>query len=376
MRRFLCVTRRFAVLLHSTMKPTQLTLLLAVLLAATATAQNQPPAPPAPESVAAPQVTLTPAQTAHILKELEKIEAQIGLGRGTVFSNALAKFRTAMASEAGAVGLYLDCYKLENFERRNLKTTDFMDWRDNNEARLKDEDFTKGLVMQLEYLVLTIQAQDIDDPKKMGPLVTALQAFLGKAITAVQATTKHTASGAVEAKDSGPKGGGRPNGGGQGRGGQGGGQLAGMLRQSVKGTEFSRAYLLDDYLSRKEWEYSPLNVDGIYDSVIFPYYLAEKPEDLPAQWDARINAEMALRKANMSETEFELYYKEQGPRLQWTKNSYLLSNNINAVNALAEMLKLIQANPNHPDAAGWLKDFKSIIKQVAPAGAVETPISN
>lgn len=363
------------------MKPIQLILLPAMLLATTATAQNQPPRqqPPASEPVVVPQVVLTAAQTAHILKELEKIEAQIGQGRSTIFSNALAKFRSAMSSESDALGLYLDCYKLENFERKNLKTTDFMDWRENNEARFKDEDFTKGLAMQLEYLVLTIQAQDINDQKKMGPLVVALQAFLGKAITAVQATTKHTASGAVEAKDAGPKGGGRPNGGGQGRGGQGGGpagQLAGMLRQSVKGTEFSRAYLLDDYLSRKEWEYSPLSVAGIYSSVIFPYYLAEKPEDLPAQWDARINAEMALRKSGMSETEFELYYKEEGPRLQWEKNGYLLSNNVNAVNALAEMLKIIQANPNHPGATGWLKDFKSIVKQVAPAGTVETPINN
>lgn len=357
------------------MKPTQLISLLAVLLAATATAQNQTPPPATAEPLAVPQVTLTEAQTAHILKELEKVEAQIGQGRGTIFSNALAKFRAAMASETDAVGLYLDCYKLENFERKNLKTTDFMDWREKNEARLKDEDFTKGLLLQLEYLVLTIQAQDIDDQKKMGPLVASLQAFLGKAITAVQATTKHTASGAVEAKDAAPKGGaGRPNGGGQGRGGQGG-QLVGMLRQSVKGTEFSQAYLLDDYLSRKEWEYAPLNVEGIYSNVIFPYYLKEKSEDLPAQWDARINAEMALRKAGMSETEFELYYKEQYPRQLWLKNGYLLSNNINAVNALADMLKIIQGNPNHPDAAGWLKDFKNTVKQVAPAGAVETPIS-
>lgn len=148
-----------------------------------------------------------------------------------------------------------------------------------------------------------------------------------------------------------------------------------MLRQSVKGSEFSRAYLLEDYLTRKDWEYSPLNIAGIFSSVIFPYYASEKPAELAAQWDSRINAEMGLRKAGMSETEFNLYYKEEQPRLLWEKYNHLLSNNVNPVNALADMLKVIQANPNHPDAAGWLKSFKEIVKNVAPAGAVEIPLT-
>jgi hypothetical protein len=354
------------------MKPTYLLPVLALLLAPVAFAQT-PAQPQAPGVATPPSVMLTPAQTEHILKELEKVESQIGQGRGSVFSTALAKFRSAMASESAALALYLDCYKLENFERKDLKQTDFMDWRDRNEARLKEDEFTQGLALQLEYLVLTIQAQDVKDSKDMGSVVTALQSFLGKAIAAVQASTKHTASGAVEAKDGG-KGGGRKGGGNGGGGGPGGG-LAGMLRQSVKGSEFSRAYLLDDYLTRKDWEYSPLGIGSIYSTVIFPYYVAEKSGELAAQWDSRINAEMTLRKAGMSETEFNLYYKEEQPRLLWEKHNHLLSNNVTPVNALADMLKVIQANPNHPDAAGWLKSFKEIVKNVAPAGSVETPIT-
>lgn len=366
------------------MKPIRILNLLAMLLATAAAAQSpQESAPGNSPAAAASQVLLTPAQTAHILKELEKAEALIGQGRSGVFTAALTKFREGMASEAAALALYLDCYRLEHFERKNLKQTDFTTWRDNNETRLKDDDFKKALALQLEYLVLTIQAQGIEDPQKMGPLVTALQAFIGKAITAVQASTKHTASGAVEAKDAGPKGGGpgRKGGGGGGGGGGGpGGVLMGALRQPVKGTEFASAYLLDDYLNRKEWEYSPLEVEGIYSRVIFPYYLTEKPAELPAQWDARINAELALRKAVMSEAEFGLYYTEKGPRLQWDKNSFLLSNNLNAVNSLADMLKIIQGNPNHPDAAGWLEEFREIVKRVSapepePAPA-EKPIGS
>jgi hypothetical protein len=363
------------------MKSTSPLLLVATMLACPIHAQTPAEAPPAaPAPTAKPQVLLTPAQTAHILKELEKAEALIGQGRNGLFSTALAKFREGMASEAAAVGLYLDCYKLENFDRKDLKQTDFMEWRDRNEDRLKDDDFKKALMLQLEYLVMTIQAQDIKETKKMGPLVVALQAFVAKAVTAVQESTKHTASGAVEAKDSkGPPGGGRRGGGGGGGGGGPGGTLNGLLRQSVQGCDFAKAYLLQDYLDKKDWEYSPLDIDGIYTNVILPYYLQERPTEVAAQWDARITASMSIRKAVMSDTEFGIYYKEEGPRLQWQKNSYLVTNGLNAVNALAEMLKVIQANPNHPDAAGWLDDFRETVESVSEPGTtpvVEKPIGS
>lgn len=363
------------------MKSTSHLILLAALLASPAIAQTTvaPPAEPAP-AAAPSQVLLTPAQTAHILKELEKAEALIGQGRGGVFSIALTKFREGMASESAAVALYLDCYKLENFDRKDLKQTDFMDWRDRNEDRMKEDEFRKALMLQLEYLVLTIQGQDIKEVKKMGPIVASLQTFVAKAVAAVQESTKHTASGAVEAKDNnskGPPGGRRGGPAGGGGGGGPGGALGNMLRQPVTATEFAKAYVLEDYLTRKDWEYRPLDVDGIYANIILPYYLQERPTEVAAQWDARINADMALRKAVMSDTEFNIYYKEQGPRRYWTKNSYLVANGINAVNSLADMLKIIQANPNHPDAADWLKEFRELVKSVSEpeaAAPAEKPI--
>lgn len=362
--------------------PRHLTL-LALLATVPVFAQNQPAAPKRAPSPGVPEVTLTPAQVTHILKELEKVEGQIGLGRNGVFSNALTKFRDGMSSGAAALSLYLDCYKLEHFERKDLKTADFTDWRDRNDQRLKETDFGKALALQLEYLVLTIQAQDVTDVKKMGPMVTSLQAFMAKEITAVQDAIKHTASGAVEVKEpsKGNAGGGRriPNGPGGGGGRWGAGDasaLASTLRQSVRGTEFCNAYMLDGYLTLEKWEYVPLNIGGIYDSVIFPYYRSEKPEELSAQWDLRINAELALRKAVLSETEYSIFFAEQNPRLQWQKQGDLLISKIAPVVALAEMLKIIQANPNHPDAAGWLQSFKDIMKRASGEAPAEKPIGS
>ena len=338
------------------MKSIQLLPMLAVLLASSAVAQT--PATPVTEpEVHEYKVILSPAQTEHILKELEKVETQIGKGRGSVFGAAMAKFREGMASPAAALGLYLDCYRLEHFERKNLKQADFMDWRNKNEAKLKDEDFRRALWLQLEYLVLTIQAQEVEEAKKMAPIVASLQAFLGKAVTAVQGTTVHSASGAVADKDA--------KGGRKGGGNVPAGDILGTLRQSVKDSVFARAYSLEDFLKREDWSYEPLSVRGIYSETVFPYYLAEKPTDLPGQWDARINAEMALRKAIMSETEFAEFSKDEGPRLLWEKDNFLVENNVTAVTALADMLKVIQTYPSHPDAMTWLKEFRELVKKVS-----------
>ncbi len=342
--------------------------ILVPLFSGSLAAQTPIPAPvttpPAPASGG-----LTAEQVLNIGKQLDLIESQITKNRTDALGTALARFRAAMGSERDALSLYLDCYKLENYDKRNLKQADFDEWKDRNEERLKNPDNMRGLQLQLEYLVLTIQAASMDDTS---PLIPALQAFLQKAVVAVQETMKHNAAGAVVEKeqDRGPNrqggrpgGGGRPPGGGGGGGGGGlNGQLVNMLRQSVTGTEYSRAYQLDEYLKNKEWENQPLEIAGIYNRVIFPYYEKNKPTELPAQWDARISTELALRKAVQSEAEFMEYYKENYPPLLWEKAKYLFEKNINPIIALADMLKIIRENPSHPRAQSWVDELRGYVK--------------
>jgi hypothetical protein len=368
------VTRYSTMLLqpNCTMKHALTALLLspALLLAQPASPERGGSTPHKPAE--APK--LTNDQMASIMKQLDAIETQVVKNRGDSLGTALAKFRQAMAGDREAVELYQACYKLEHFDRKDLKQTDFQEWKDKNEERFKDPDFVTGLRLQLEYLTLSIQAQDAKD---MAAAVTGLQAFIPKAIVAVQDSMKHSASGAVEEKDKGRPG--RPQGGGarQGNAGQGG-QLLVQLRQSVKATDFSKAYFLDDFLKLDAWEYAPLGIEGIYTKVILPYYLENKPTELAAQWDARINAELVLNKGVQSETEYQVYYKETQPILNWAKAQYLFSNNINPILAMADMLKIVRDNPTHPNAASWLKQLRDAVAQsqpesISPSATAETP---
>ena len=129
----------------------------------------------------------------------------------------------------------------------------------------------------------------------------------------------------------------------------------------MKNSIFSDAYQIEDFLKKKDWVYSPLEISSIYDTVILPYYLETKPEEAGAQWDARINAELAMQKITMSESEYAIYYKERQPELAWQKDRFLLENNINAIMAVADMLKIVRENPNHAQAATWLQTLRQIV---------------
>ena len=139
-----------------------------------------------------------------------------------------------------------------------------------------------------------------------------------------------------------------------------------MLRESVQDSDFAKAFLLDNFLKKSDWTYQPLDIAGIYDQVIFPYYLEAKPAELPAQWDARIKAEFSIRAAVMSEAEYLIYYKERFPGMLWRKADYLVSHNVNTILAMADMLKLIRENPTHPDAVDWLKHLRTLVNAAQP----------
>ena len=330
-------------------------LLIAASICATASVRAQTPDAASKTGAGAPK--LTPEQTANIMKQLDQLEAQIGKNRGDTLGGAYARCSKAVAAgEKGALELYLECYKVEHFDRMNLKITDYQDWAKRNLDKHKDPEFLAALWLQLQYLVFSIQAQDAKD---MGPIVASLQSYIPKLVSAVQGATTHTASGAVKDSDKGKK-----NSGGRSFGS---GQFQQMLRQSVKNSEFAKAFLLDDFLRKEEWEYEPLAIGRIYDSIIFPYYLEKKPADLGAQWDARIKADLTLKQAVMSDAEYAIYYKEKYPALLWKRASYLYDHGVNPILAMADMLKVIRENPTHPDAGDWLKNLRGVVNGAQPS---------
>jgi hypothetical protein len=324
---------------------------------------------PAPTERAEPM--LTEQQVASISKQLEALEKQISASRGSTFGTALADFKAGMASDKDARDLYLKCYKRNHFDLKDSKEADFKDWKDRNDLKHKDPEFLAGIRFQLEFLVLTLQAQDAKD---VGNLIPALKEFMKKELVAVEANYKHNTAGQVQVVDKTAKAAVKPGTNGKMvRTGGGNSELVQILRQSVKGSEFVKAFMLEEYLRLKEWEYQPFDFVGIYSNVILPYYRAKKPAELSAQWDESINYEFTLEKTMHSETEYKVFYNERFPERQWSKSSDLLESRIEPIKALADMLKTVRDNPTHPRAAEWLSTLREYVNQYQPPATPSLP---
>lgn len=314
-----------------------------------------PPSPPATASPSDAQ-KLTAEQTASILKQLDQIDGTITKNRETTLGGALARCIKAESSQKDTLDLYLACYRIEHFDKLDLTTKDFTDWAKHNEEKLKDTEFLYGLWLQLEYLVIAIKAQDAEN---LTPLITSLQNFIQKAVLAVQNASANAPGGPLKEK---PKGGSAKI-----SNKSSTGQLLVRLRENVRQSEFSKALQLKDFLKREDWEYEPLALGGIYEKIIFPFYLEKKPADLPVQWDNRIKAELALKQALSTEADYALFLKEHQPAMIWKKSKYLLDHNITPVPALAAMLQVVRENPTHASAADWVKELRQAVNNAQPS---------
>ena len=139
------------------------------------------------------------------------------------------------------------------------------------------------------------------------------------------------------------------------------------LHENVRQSEFSKTLLLKNFLKREDWEYEPLALGSIYEKIIFPYYLEKKSADLPAQWDSRIKAGLAMKQALSSEADYLIFFKEHQPEMIWKKSKYLVDHNITPIPSLATMLQIIHDNPTHANAPEWVKELRQAVNSAQPA---------
>lgn len=289
--------------------------------------------PPAPITPA--NVPLTPQQVEVITKQLVDLEKQIQEMRGSTLTTVLAKLRSAVASEAAALNFYLDCEKLINVDRKDLDKTEERQRKEQMERqaerrtdkKAEDQEGDIGLATKLhiEYLILCLEAHEAK-PADRDKLIPKLQAFIQEAV-----------AGAEKLK----------------------GRAGNMLSRDVGGSPIVQAYQIGRYLDNQDhWTNRPLGFGEMWDRAILPHVKEQKADGLAAQWDARINAEGALRKGQMPEPEFVIWTQQELPVLKWQRATYLLHNGPTPVNALKDMLDVIKAYPGHPSAPLWLEEMR------------------
>lgn len=274
--------------------------------------------------------SLTSEQLATLLKELESIQAVVEGKRLSNRTSAVEMFREAASSDKAALEFYLDCVKMLRFDSRDAKFTEYRDWREKNEDKLKEKSNLLAMRLQLQYLVLTLRvAEGVD----RASIVPELEAFVTNIITHMEDL--------------------------EGRGMQ-------TLREPVNRTVFSEAFELNQSLKVDNWSYSPGDYASVYEKTIFPYYRAEKPGELAAVWDRRIGLENRVVEF-LNEDDagaMKKHAEERLPRLQWQKAADVFANSSQKAGALA-MIQILRSEPDHPDATKWLESLQGMLAGVA-----------
>lgn len=286
------------------------------------------------ENLVVPEVPLTPQQIELISKQLADLENQITDLRGNTIATIMNKLRAASASEAAAMNFYLDCEKLVNVERKDLTKTEERDRKEQIERRSdkmadsKEGDLGTATRLHVVYLLLSLEAHE-SKPEDREKLVPKLQAYIQDVLANAPKL--------------------------QGRAGA-------RLNQDIAGSPIVDAYQIRRYLGGEGWATDPLDLGGMWDQTILPYYKEKKPESLAEQWDARINAMGTIRKERLSEAEFQIWTQQELPILKWSRATYLLQSGPTPVNALKDMLDIIKAYPSHANARSWLETMRRIVK--------------
>lgn len=309
---------------------------------------------PTPVSPSQIQGQLKPEQIASVLKQLEELEKTILAQRGTSLSSTIQRLRTAAASDAAALSLVAECDEVVNVQRKegDRKAEEDAERRKELQKRRQQEvdredvekngDATLALRLSLEFLALTLEAQQATDTASLLPKVQAYHQSLLASAPKLRGRAGESLSRQFNAE-------------------RGGASQIGLVISALQ---------LSPYLEKENWPTVPGNVLQHYESLVLSNTRRYKPEELGTQWDTAINMESAIRKARMFEGEFVLWVQNDLPAIRWQRAQDIVRHGGNPVTGLADMLNLIKTNPAHPSSASWVTELRSLVK---PAGEEPHP---
>ena len=174
-----------------------------------------------------------------------------------------------------------------------------------------------------------------------------------------------------------------------------------ILRTSVGGSPVARALQLSDILgddtkkgrgkggesksdSGSGWEYTPGNVDGIFNQIILPEFRSNKDPRLLEYWDLRIKQETERAAEKKLDVEQRDWLQVRKPSLLWSRaQDVMLLGQVNR--AMGEMFNVLKSNPQHPNAGTWISTLEGFVAPSAvpttpapaatPAGTVPAPVA-
>jgi hypothetical protein len=315
-----------------------------------------------PSSLLAQGAPLPQQTTDELLKGLKEVATQLGAAKGKKTAAALEAYKLALTSNDKTHKLFEDCKKSVDFDAKGKSGGDWSDWKRSGEAKaLGETPATTAMRLQLQWLVLTIQAADAETDTQCETVINQIPVFLEEMLGSWKKMEGY----------------------------------ATLLRGSVVQSVFAEYFKLDQILKAPEnWVSSPGNVDAIYEQTVLPY-LREKKNlaGLQNSWTKRLAQVAQIVEIEYKEAKDEAddpgrgriripgsknfeermldFKQERYPSLQWAMMRDLFQAGSEASNGPA-MLAHIKSHLGHPAADGWILELSALLKR-EPLPETEAP---
>lgn len=282
-------------------------------------------------SVAAEVSVLSEADRQALLEKLKEVQEGAGGRAEKRAGSALSAFRAAIGSDERAHELYVNCVEKVRFEDEKKSAQAFREWKRRHKEREDSEGFRRVLRHQLNWLLLTVEANAMEKGKE-GELsaraIAALDAIIGdEELEGPQFKT---------------------------------------LEQDVTKTVFALAYGIS---SEKKWPGSPVKLAEVYKKHILPP-LAEKKNvaSFRTAWGKWILQEANLQEAKSKAPDkgersaaFERFLVEKRPQMLWELEKEVFTMGDEKGAALS-MLKHLADFAGHKSEVQWTKEFLEMLE--------------
>jgi hypothetical protein len=310
----------------------------------------------------------------QMLQQLKQLKEQSVTKTKADKQRAIQEVSNAAASAEGAYNAWEKAIMATKFDGLNKEATAFKAWRDGEGEAYKEPEVKNAMRLYFQWLSITLQRSSGTKVKDLMPALIAYTRDLaadGIMIDNHSEDLKHERE--KEARRGGPGGGGPGGGGPGGNGGRGDNVRKvhdEILGKPLGGSMVVEWLKLGEWVNVKEWEGTPGDFDGIFETIILPELRAQKDQRALEYWDIRIKRES--ERASQSKLEFERdkFNTLKMPTLLWKKATEM--SNVGLRNrAATEMMNMIKAYPNHPDLANWMTQLEALL--TAPANPVTPP---
>ena len=282
---------------------------LVLLAAAALSVQAQRPTPAVdPDSVLATLKDLKAKQSQVVNKEKQGVMAVI----------AAARSDPAKAYDQATVAV--------EFQGQGNDGAKIVEWRKKQGDLLRNPAFVNGLRLQLAYIALTWQ-------RSMGAknkdLLPALYDYTAQVIGSLDT---------LWGFDS--------------------------LRKPLGDSVFVRYFQIGPYLSAVDnWSDQPLDVDSIYQKAILPTLRDMKDPRVLDYWMAKLQLEATQTDKSNNNLAVNKFNNVRRPELLWNRaeDEEVIGQHNQAV---ADMLALAKAHPDHPDFDKWAARLTELVKPV------------